>query len=355
MLGLCVACARKPVAPAPAATEVTLVGDMDLRDPAAPRLAWGATQVRASFQGPDLGVTLTDRATDPSHGENDWLSVSIDDASPTKLALREGKHHYMLATHLAPGPHTITLWKRTEPAVGVITFHGFDVVGNARPTPRPAPARTLLAIGDSITAGYGNEGQDPCGWSAARENSQAAYTALAAQALGMGYVAHAWSGKGVTRNFDRREPLTMVELFAREMPTEAPLAPSRPAAQADVVVVNLGTNDFFAGIPDRVAFQSRMALVLDALKKRNPRAWMVLGLGPMILDTPPTPNARTTLRGWLESIMGQYRKRHDDRISLIELWTAPDDGLGCHGHPNLKTNQRLAQELTAHLRERLGP
>lgn len=354
------ACNATPTVAATTMSQAAFVGRFDFRDPNAPRCAWPGSHIRARFGGTFIRATLTDTPTQPGSGETDWIDVIVDGAAPRTFQLSEGRHVYPLATGLSPGEHEITLWKRTESAVGVITFHGFDVGAGQPIAPTAAPARHLEVVGDSISAGYGNEGPDAsCPWSARRENSYRTYGAIAARMLNASYTAIAWSGKGVTRNFDRREPLTLPDLYARVIPTEddSPLVDNTPrphAPRPDAYVVNLGTNDMFAGVPDGALFQREYLKLLKTLRARAPQALIVIALGPMLVDNPPRSMQRTLMRTWLTQVEQTWRTTIDTRITSIEFWTDPNEGLGCNSHPNRKTHQRLGNELATLLRQRLN-
>ncbi len=347
------ACRPAPVSPP--LPEVSLVGRFDLSDPQAPRCAWPGSQIKARFSGPWIRVTLTDTPTPGDAPEADWIEVLIDDLPPRTFKLAHGRHTYPLAKDLPAGEHDLTIWKRTEAAVGTITFHRIEVAPGHVVRKVPAPARHLEAVGDSITAGFGNEGPNAeCHWSARRENNHQTYGAIAARLLDASYTAIAWSGKGVTLNNNPRETLTLPMLYPRVIPTEdsSPLAAATPAP--DAYVVNLGTNDMFAGISDAAAFQRDYTQLLKALRARAPKALLVLALGPMLIDEPPRAMQRTTMRTWLAEIERTWRATHDDRITFIELWTDPAEGIGCDFHPNTKTHRRLGTEVAALLREKLG-
>jgi lysophospholipase L1-like esterase len=212
----------------------------------------------------------------------------------------------------------------------------------------------MVFVGDSVTAGYGNEGPDAkCHWSAARENNHATYGAFAARELNAEYVAAAWSGRGVTRNYDAREVSLLSELRERVIPTEAD-SPKVEHARADVVVVNLGTNDFALGIPEEASFADAYDALLVSLRAQYPEALLVLQVGPMLSDHHPHPGARTRLREWVEQARTRRRAAGDTRCEMIELWTARHEGAGCDSHPNVVTHARFGRELAALVRRRLA-
>lgn len=348
-------CRAAAIAPPSKPAEVSFIGRFDLRDSEAPRCAWPGSQITARFSGPWIRATLTDSPADGDSRETDWIAVLVDDAPPRAFKLSEGRHVYPLATGLGAGEHDITIWKRTEAAVGTITFHGFKVAIGEHLMATKAGTRHIEIVGDSISVGYGNEGPDAwCRASARRENNHQTYGAVAARALNASYTAIAWSGKGVTRNFDPTDPLTLPLAYARVIPTEddSPLAGIDPVPSA--YVVNLGTNDMFAGVADSGDFRRDYLGLLKALRVRAPHALIVLALGPMLFDDPPRSMQRSIMRGWLSQIENEWRTAVDNRIASIELWTDPAEGIGCDSHPNVRTHQRFGDELATLLREHLG-
>lgn len=335
---------------------IRYVGRFDGRQPNVRRCSWSGSQIEASFTGTFLRAVFTDTPVDDKTRETDFLSVIVDRGAPRLLALAEGKHVYPLATGLAPGTHHIAIWKRSEAEVGVVTFHGFQLErGQSLVRLAKTPARRLEFVGDSITAGYGNEGTDSsCHWSARSENSHLTYGAHAARELGADYSAVAWSGKGLMRNYDERDTITMPQLYERVIPTDEGAGTYAVTSPADAVVVNLGTNDVFSAPVDGALFEQAYLAFLHRLRERHPNALLVIALGPMLADDYPRPNARTLMRTWLRRVEAQWRSTVDERIDFIELWIDPAEGVGCDFHPNTRSHARFGKEVAALLRSRLG-
>jgi lysophospholipase L1-like esterase len=347
--------APKPVAVMPSDPAIRYGGFVDRTDPDAPRLAWSGTHIEARFTGTTLLAQFSSAPVDPEVPETDFISVIIDGQPPKVFKLFEGEHWYPLANELAPGMHRVLIWKRTECGVGVTTFHGFMLADGAKlGPPLPSPARRMLFIGDSITAGFGNEGPNPeCGWSAELENSYLTYGAFAARALGAQYIGQAWSGKGILRNGDEADvELILPNVYDRVIPSE-PSSPKIPQLPVDVVVLNLGTNDFAPGNPGKAAMVGAFDSTLDTLRERYPKALIVLMLGPMLSDEPHL-KARTLMRTWLTEIRDARHAAGDANVELFEAWTDPAEGVGCAYHPNVKTHARIGAELTALVKQRFG-
>jgi lysophospholipase L1-like esterase len=249
----------------------------------------------------------------------------------------------------------VLIWKRTEAEVGVVSFHGFDLdkEGGLQNLPPPR-ARHILVIGDSTAAGYGNEGANgSCHGSASRENNYCTYGAYAARELDATYVAVAWSGKGLTRNYETRDVLTLPAVYDRTIPTEKESPRVSASEPADVIVLNLGTNDLFLGVPDEHAFIAAYRTFVGSLRARHPDALIVLVLGPMLADDYPQPNARSLMRSWLAKVREEMQARGDAKVESIEQSIDPAEGVGCDFHPNTKTHARLGHELATLIRGRL--
>jgi lysophospholipase L1-like esterase len=339
----------------PSDPRIVYTGRFDSHSPQAVRFAWPGTQIEARFSGTFLRAYLTDTGVEDDLRGTDWITVIVDEGAPRTFALREGSHVYPLATALGPGPHHLLIWKRTEGGVGVITFEGFELAPKHTLLPRPmAPARHMEFVGDSITAGYGNEGADAaCHWSAKLENNYLTFGAFAARELAASYTAIAFSGKRLTRNYEARDEVTLPEIYDRVIPTEDD-SPQVTASPADVVVVNLGTNDLFSSVPDESSFTSAYQSFLTALRARHPTALLVLVLGPMLADDYPQAQARTIVRKWLREVRARREANGDKRIDFVEFWYDPAEGVGCDFHPNVKTHARLGHELARLVRARLG-
>ncbi|MFI5306154.1 MAG: SGNH/GDSL hydrolase family protein [Polyangiales bacterium] len=357
LLWLCVGCREPPRSLTLSATDprVLYTGLFDRRALGAARFSWEGSRIDVAFESPWLRVRLEDTPVEDETRELDLIDVTLDDQPTRVFALAEGAHVYPLATGLPAGPHRVSISKRTEPEVGVIALRGFEIAPSgtflAKP---PTSPRALYFVGDSVTAGYGNLGADgSCHFSVDSEDNLQTYGAVAASDLGASYTALAWSGKGLTRNYEARDETLLPALLDLAIPTEVGSARAEPRP-AHAVVVNLGTNDFFRGIPDERAFVRAYLDLLARLRARNPSAWFVLVLGPMLADDIPQPRARSLTRQWLLAIREQRRAAGDSRVDLLEQWIDPTEGFGCDFHPNVKTHARLGHELSQLLRDRLG-
>lgn len=319
-----------------------LIGRFDLSAPSAPVFAWSGSAIALRFTGAEISVTLGDA------GDNVFQVVI--DGQLTTIATSAGTNQYALASALSGGAHSLLLYRRTEATQGETTFYGFDVATSSYLANDPAPKRRLEVIGDSISAGYGDEGTFPCAFSAATENHYLTYEALAARALQAELHTEAWSGIGMLRNYDGSMTNTMPERFPRTLPQRATSTWDFSAYVPDAVVINLGTNDFAAGDPG-MAFETTYLQFVTDLRAHYPAARFFLAVGPML-----SGDGYTQAVAYLNAVIAARAALGDKNLALLELGTqdASLDGLGCDYHPSLKTHQKMADKMVAALQADLG-
>jgi lysophospholipase L1-like esterase len=325
----------------PPPSRVQFMGRVDVSDPEHPRFAWSGSGVRTRFSGRSLHVHLKDTGSNV-------LQVTLDGSPTSVLATNPTREDYEVVTGLADGTHDLLLTKRSEARMGELQFLGFDPE-SALASPAAGPSRRVELIGDSITAGYGNEGPGvQCNGSMLTlENETLAYGALASRMVSADHVTIAWSGKTIEE---------MAELYDRTLP-------SRPTSRwdftkwtPDAVVINLGTNDFNHGDPGPNAFVRPYLAFVQRVRTLYPRAQILCTLGPMLTDSyPPGAHALTRARAYLTRIVSELRAAGDTKITFLEFASQDfANGLGCDYHPSLKTHRLMADQLALSLREKLG-
>jgi lysophospholipase L1-like esterase len=153
----------------------------------------------------------------------------------------------VLATDLASGTHTVTLMARamdetqnrwTQPLVSSTTFLGFTVTGGAvQSSARPVRPK-IEFLGDSITEGVNlwqsHNGQTRKCW---RDDGRVAYASQAAQMLGAEWRQVGFGYLGILKAGNGGVPKAndSFNWIYEDVP--------RDSWQADMVVINEGTND----------------------------------------------------------------------------------------------------------------
>lgn len=323
----------------PAVPAVHFVGRHDASNPDAVRFSWPGTGAVIRFDGTGASVRMNDPAQ--------FFTVVVDGVVGDRLATTAGERLYELAADLPPGEHTVELYRRTEGAFGPTVFAGIELDGTLLAP--PPVARRIEILGDSITCGYGNEGADQfCNFSAGTENHYLTYGAIAARNLGAELSTVAWSGKGVVYNYgdDTFEPLP--EVYGRAIPTEASSTWDF-AWQPDVVVINLGTNDFSTtNDPTEQVFVGAYVALLEDIRVRYPAARILCTAAPLLGE----PD-QTTLANFIDLAVAERANAGDTAVARVDIAT-PQTGFGCDWHPSLATHAAMAAELEAVLSEQLG-
>ena len=200
-------------------------------------------------------------------------------------------------------------------------------------------------IGDSITCGYGVLGAGPgCGFTADTEAETHAWGALAAAQLGAWNTAIAYSGKGVIRNYGGDTIDLMPALFLRQDAND-PASTWNWSYQPQVVVVNLGTNDYSVGDPGQ-AFEDAYIAFVATIRGKYPDAWIVVSSSPMLDGAD-----HSSLVGHLQAVVAASGAR----VRFLDLLPQdPADGYGCDWHPSEATQRKMAAALVAEIREVTG-
>jgi len=222
----------------------------------------------------------------------------------------------------------------------VTSVIGNPIVDKLLPAPT-SPAKKLLVIGDSITAGYGVEGANKeCHYAMETSNQQLSYAAVAAKNLGADLHAIAWSGIGAWRSYGEKTPV-VPNILIRSQRTLADDANSQwdiAIYTPDAILINIGTNDYWEGsVGDE--YRQQMLKLINRTQEEYPAKPIYLILSPMLSGA-----ARESQQAVLNSLTSTT-------IKLLDLGKIESaDGFGCDYHPNTKTNNRMAEALVKQLK-----
>lgn len=384
----CSAGPKEPLSSPQGAPGPRLVG----RFSPAGQFAWSGSEMTARFKGSALSVILelppADAEYDPAKDER--VFTSWVDGKATLVATKAGKHQYDLATGLDPDAvHEVVLHREFEAAGGLTTFHAFVPGPGTELLPPRVRTRRIEIIGDSISCGYGVLGADgACPFTYGTQRHSLSYGSLAARTLDAELTSVCVSGKGLTRNENgddggelSRDPAyppgtianALPQLYGKLDPTkptydaiyvahpDVPGIPDpagiaiapRPETAPQVVVVNLGTNDFNFDVED-ARFVAAGIDLLDRVRSIYPEAHLFFALSPMLSDSLGA-KIRTRATAALRTIVDSAVQRGDQRayyMQFIEQRQARD-GLGCSGHPSPRTHELAASQLVQAIQSKL--
>jgi lysophospholipase L1-like esterase len=334
---------------------IQYVGRWDTSDAANPSGSWGPIGIRARFEGTSVRAKLND--------PKNTFTYRIDGGAPQPLA-PGAETEPLLASGLADGEHTLELYRRSEGAYGKTVVSGLVLdPGKRLLAPPPRAPRKLEVLGDSISAGYGNEGMG--GTTPATQNGYLAYGPQLARLLDAEWSVVAHSGQGVYRNLCEALPPTQRHMPGEFLLTQHPAVPGPTwdfnAWQPDVLVVALGTNDFSdyppgtCQPPDVAAFAAAYTALLGSARERYPTA-EIFALGTFLAAA---GNAFGTANQKICEVVTALGDAHvhciDPATGPEGAWlVGPDDYIGDWTHPTVAAHTKLAQQLAGVIRPVMG-
>ena len=321
-------------------------GRFDFRDPQNVFFDWSGVTIEAAFSGPSLLILLKD-------GYN-LYNVTIDGRSEILRTTPE-ETAYLIAQELPDEPHVVRLTKRTEAYVGAGVFSGFILEAGHDLLEKPASARRHIEfVGDSITTGYGNEGDSPhCWFTADTQNVAQAFAAQTADQFNAEYSIVALSGLGVVRNLHSDEatsPETAIDFLDRTVAMNPALTWDPQQRIPDAVVVNLGTNDFSTlPFPEVEIFVEAYVDLLQRVRLRDPQVPIFALAGPLMLG--PAPGAIRT------AVERMRLEDGDDNVHFVLIEDTLDKSeadFGCDWHPNIQGHKKISEQLVVVMADVLG-
>ena len=296
---------------------------------------WPGVYFESRFRGTGVRVVL--------EGPSERLRLLLD-GEERHVFRRPGRAELVLSG-LPEGEHVVRLEKLSESQAGGGRFLGFYATEGGTPLPALRRARQIEFIGDSYTVGYGNV-------STAREctpeeihattDTQQAFGPLVARRFDADYRIHAYSGFGIVRNYGGGAPaLSLPIVYPRLKPHDAAQVETNdPLWRPQLIVINLGTNDFSTPLRPgeqwadqatlRSAYRRVYAGFVRSLSERHPQArFILMGSDAFFAD--------------VEQVAAELNARAPARVTGLRF-----GGLeltGCDWHPSLADNRQLAAQV----------
>ncbi len=325
---------------------VRFVGRVDASNAAAVRFAWSGTGVVATVEGTRISARLQTEGTSTV-----FFQPVVDGTKGTRFQVMSGAAQtVVVGQNLAAGAHRIELYRESEGNYGTSVFLGFaegTVVG------APAATRLIEIVGDSISAGYGNLGNDvhppydvSCGFSLDTESAYAAYGWVLARSLNADASIIARSGWGIYRDNGGSRTNVLPSIYGNTLGSQ-----SNPAwdfaKKPDAVIVNLGTNDTAGEMGDPgTPYEDAYIAFLRTVRGHYPNAWIFITLGPMTSDP-----LLTTMRGHLDNVVTRLG---DAKVTHVQMPVQNTSMTGCDYHPNAAEDALMANTLKPALQQKLG-
>jgi lysophospholipase L1-like esterase len=344
---------------APEPAGIQFYGRWDTSDPANVVGSWGPVYLKARFEGTSVHIKLRD--------PTNTFAYSIDGAPMKGLGPTAATEH-ALATGLAEGTHTLELVRRSEGGFGKTVVSGLvlDPGKNLLP-PSPRPTRKIEVIGDSISAGYGNEGGG--GNTPQNENGHMAFGPQLARMLDAEWSIVAHSGQGMYRNGCEALPPAAQHMPDEFKLTQHPFVPGPSwdfgKWKPDVLIIALGTNDFAdyppgsCAHPTDEAFKGAYAAFMSFARSSYPNA-EIFALGTFLSTA---SNQFGTCNRDICSVVDAKKAAGDGHVHCIDpgftsstgAWL-PDGSyyIGDWTHPTVASHTLIASRLRDIIRPVLG-
>jgi lysophospholipase L1-like esterase len=247
---------------------------------------------------------------------------------------------------LVPRDHTIRIEVANESQAAPAQFGGFALPTDAKALPSRERARHIEFIGDSYTVGYGNiSPQHECTtdevW-ATTDTSQA-FGPIVARHYDADYQINAISGRGIVRNWDGGAGDTLPVAYPFVL-FDKKTAHKDSAWRPQIIVIELGTNDFSTALHPGEKWQSRNELHADyettyvrfvkQLRAGNPNAYFILMA---------TDGANGEIQAEVGKVLSRLRADGENKIDFIPMNALAMTG--CHYHPSTADDQSVAASL----------
>jgi lysophospholipase L1-like esterase len=333
----------------PASNEaIRYVGRCDFSNPQEVRYDWSGVYIQFSFRSTECAVKMSDT------GHN-YYNVFVDDQSSKTIEVKSDTT-ITIASGLGTQIHKVQIYKRTEGSQGIGSFKGILISENGEMLPwKNIPTRKIEFIGNSITCGYGTEGLSKSErWKPSTENNYLGYAPIMARAFKADYHITAHSGEGVVRNYGYKEKVsptgTMPVRFNRLFDEKDQPVWNFKLWKPDVVVINLGTNDFSTQpFPDKAVFKAGYEKLINDVRKEYGDIPVFCVVGPMI-DEP----CYSYVKEMVEEFRTVYQKKNVYFVGIPIYLMIPDKDLGSDTHPNYSGAKKMAAHVMPVISSVLG-
>ena len=306
-------------------------------------VAWTypGVQIQAVFSGTSVSMK-----TNPGSG---FYIINIDDRPSFKIESGKEEEVMTLATDLPNRDHRLTITYAIEGHAKKPVFYGLYLDDGCTLMDKPVlPERKIEFIGNSITCGYGIEGNgNEKSFYYRLQNFCLTYAYLTAKALNAQYHVVARSGIGFYRNYMGKIPdELMPKIYPHTMYVKKGELWDFSRYCPDVVCVALGTNDT-TGKYTLSGLIEGYKRFLNMVREQYSDAKIVLLSGPML-----TTKRREDLRYAQETVIDYFRENGDSLFYRFEFQEADKSiGMGSQGHPNAAHHAAMAEKLIPYLRQ----
>ena len=342
---------------------IQYTGRIDFSNPEKPAFEYPGVSIKAKFQGPAIDLVLKDYGTGTDQTTN-YYHILIDGNLHQVLEVNDVDTIYPLTSNLSDTEHTIEVIKRTEASVGKSQFYGFQIrTGKSLLALPSKPTRKVEFIGDSFTCGYGNEvstSSPNTGFHSVNENNYSAWGAIVSRNLAAQYHCTAYSGRGLYRNNTATTTGILPSIYDRTLPNSASPVWNTNNYIPDVVIIHLGTNDFFPeqwSVPsmvDSTTFVNTYKTFVSTLRGYYSSAQIICVVPNSLSDNYPAGfRSLGRIKNYIQATVDHHTGSGDNKVHFFELNTQTDP-YGEDWHPSNATHQSMADQITPFIEGIMG-
>lgn len=319
-------------------------------------LSYSYSSVEFRFTGTCADITIVSDSPEYRSSRKARIAFFVDGVMVQDVILNSYEQTFNVFKSDVSKDVVIKVVKLSEAQYAKAGVKYITVDSENKIAPTPKSERKIEFLGDSITCAYGIEGTKYSDFSTHTENAYNGYAAQTARNLGADCDIIAWSGIGVvsdcTRYGKKSSYLLMPELYkytdyALEISKKDKTLWDFSRDPADVIVINLGTNDYTYTKNNQTLLDEfgigYYNLVVQA-RNNNPNAVIVCTMGAMGCDP---------IMDKIEEKIAEFKEINGDKkLYTLRFDTQlHEDGYGADYHPSLSTHNKMTVKLTLFIRE----
>lgn len=310
-------------------------------------LSASAASCTVTFTGESCVVYIKNAA--PFEGDYNYVNFELDGVYfgrqkvDAKVAVP-----YFIDAKIKGVTHTLVVSKATEAANGTVIITKIDAAGIAAPGQKFKT--NIEFIGNSITCGFGNDMEIPCGNGSKwydQHNAYWSYAPRTARALNAKFMISAISGAGIYRNWNSDGPTVPQQYENAFLNTDSTVKWNFSSFTPDIVTIALGTNDLSNGDGktarkpfDKEAFISTYESFIKTIYSHYPQAQLVLLNSPMVGG-----ERDVLLKACVTTVQTHINNTVKPLKPVKTFWFKPMVPGGCSYHPSAEDDDIMAQQL----------
>lgn len=310
-------------------------------------LSASAASCSFTFTGNSCTVYLKNAA--PYEGDYNYINFELDGeyAGRQKVDSKEAKPFIITATSVKE-KHQLVVSKATEAANGQIIITKIE--GKNISDARPSFTKKIEFIGNSITCGFGNDMEIPCGNGSKwydQHNAYWSYASRTARALNAQYMISAISGAGIYRNWNSDGPTVPQQYENAFLNTDSSNKWNFSSYVPDIVTIALGTNDMSNGdgttprLPfDKTKYIAGYKNFIKTIYGHYPDAQLVLMNSPMVGG-----QNNVLLKECITAVQNQINSETKPVRPVKTFWFNEMQPAGCGYHPSITDHEIMSKQL----------